>query len=269
MTEANSFVDDRKASSTNRNGEEKFQLNETRKTESSKDLKQSILGTENLLTAFFSIVLIAITLITYPPDIWDSSATVTSQHVWYFGWITAISTGVGVLPFFLISEPEKYWIGASNALAAGMMIAASFSLVFEGSQVTQVNYGWLAQLKVGFIIGMSFVVLTKNILNHFQGVDSTDINPANLKKMILILFVMTLHSLSEGIGIGVSFGGKKRFAPMLPGGLGFAAGAMTYVALFELLVEAVEETSLITTALVSGASCFLMFSIQNAVKMGI
>ena len=35
------------------------------------------------------------------------------------------------------------------ALAAGMMIAASFSLVYEGSQVTQVNYGWLATLKVG------------------------------------------------------------------------------------------------------------------------
>jgi hypothetical protein len=39
---------------------------------------------------------------------------VTSQHVWYFGWITAISTGVGVLPFFFFSEPEKYWVGASN-----------------------------------------------------------------------------------------------------------------------------------------------------------
>ena len=55
---------------------------------------------------------------------------------------------------------------------------------------------------MGFVIGMSFVVFTKKVLNHFQGVDSTDINPANLKKMILILFVMTLHSLSEGIGIG-------------------------------------------------------------------
>lgn len=43
MTEANSFVDDRKVSSTNRNGEENFQLNEIMKTESSKDLKQSIL----------------------------------------------------------------------------------------------------------------------------------------------------------------------------------------------------------------------------------
>ena len=152
------------------------------------------------------------------------------------------------------------------ALAAGMMIAASFSLVYEGSQVAQINYGWLAMLQVGkmntarrredertyihtfihtymlaptshtqgtlisavhhyihtltctctlvqenqasirtaigFVFGMSFVYLTKTVLNHFQGVESTDINPANLRKMILILFVMTLHSLSEGIGIG-------------------------------------------------------------------
>jgi ZIP family zinc transporter len=55
---------------------------------------------------------------------------------------------------------------------------------------------------MGFFIGISFIIITKKVLNHFQGVDSTDINPANLKKMILILFVMTLHSLSEGIGIG-------------------------------------------------------------------
>ena len=30
-----------------------------------------------------------------------------------------------------------------------MMIAASFSLLYEGSQVTQINYGLLAKLEVG------------------------------------------------------------------------------------------------------------------------
>ena len=50
---------------------------------------------------------------------------------------------------------------------------------------------------------------------------------------------------------------------------GFAAGAMTYVALFELLVEAVEETSLPVTAIVSSLSCFLMFSIQHAVRVAL
>jgi zinc transporter ZupT len=47
---------------------------------------------------------------------------------------------------------------------------------------------------------------------------------------------------------------------------GFAAGAMTYVALFELLPEALEETSWLTTASVSSLSFTLMFFIQNVVK---
>ena len=47
-----------------------------------------------------------------------------------------------------LSVIPNYFI-YSVALAAGMMIAASFSLLYEGSQVTQINYGLLAKLEVG------------------------------------------------------------------------------------------------------------------------
>lgn len=148
--------------------------------------------------------------------------------------------------------------------------------------------------------------------------------------MVLIVIVMTLHSLSEGIGIGVSFGGSsgmklgqfislslavhnvpeglavglamtarkvstlrtvlwaiftslpqplfsvpaylfiERFIPLLPGGLGFAAGAMSYVAVFELLSEAIEDTgSTILTAIMGVLSCMMMTLLQDAVKQSV
>ena len=59
----------------------------------------------------------------------------TVQHVWYYGWLSALSTGVGTIPLFLWSTPSNAWMGISNAIAAGMMLSASFSLVEEGSKL--------------------------------------------------------------------------------------------------------------------------------------
>jgi hypothetical protein len=57
------------------------------------------------------VALIAVTLTTFPSD---CITRVTLQKVWYFGWITAVSTGLGVLPFYLFGSPNKYYMGIAN-----------------------------------------------------------------------------------------------------------------------------------------------------------
>ena len=57
-------------------------------------------------------IVIFITIFLYPR--WDSATAVTIHHVFYYGWITAISTGLGVLPCCIFSNPSKFWIGVSN-----------------------------------------------------------------------------------------------------------------------------------------------------------
>ena len=58
------------------------------------------------------------------------------------------------------------------------------------------------------------------------------------------------------------------FIPVLPVGLGFAGGAMLWVACFELLLEAYEDTNLPTTSAVSTISLLAMLYCQGAIDEG-
>lgn len=218
------------------------------------------------------------------------------------------------------------------AIAAGMMIAASFSLAWEGwffeepDDVTEISSP--LRTMVGALLGFAFILGTKQFLEKYEDLKVGGLAGADARRALLIFFVMTLHSFSEGVGIGVSFGGahgselgifisaslavhnvpeglaiavvlipKKTakltaamwavltsipqplmavpaylfvnyFIVILPVGLGFAGGAMAWVAFMELLMEAYEEIGVVTTGAVSAISLTGMLLLQRVIDEG-
>jgi zinc transporter ZupT len=224
---------------------------------------------------------------------------------------------------------EPYWIGVSNAIAAGMMCAASYSLFLEGCTFHEPNdestLSSTVRTGIGAALGLLFILGTKSFLDKYEDLKVGSLSGADTKKILLIVFVMTLHSFSEGVGIGVSFGGEHghdlgvfisaslsvhnvpeglavaivllprkvskvtaaiwcvvtslpqplmavpafmfvhAFLPLLPVGLGFAGGAMMWVAFMELLLEAYEDTDMVTTGVASTAALGVMLAIQRSI----
>ena len=127
-------------------------------------------------------------------------------QVFLLALLTAVATGIGALPFLFVKDFTRGWLGVSNALASGLMLAASFGLIYEG-----VAYG-LWRALIGVVLGLGFIVLTRTLIQHEEHpVVFAQIGGLDARKALLIVGVMTLHSFTEGVGIGVSFGGGEAF----------------------------------------------------------
>jgi len=254
----------------------------------------------------------------------------SAAHVWWYGWITALSTGLGALPLAFVGCISAWWLGLANAGAAGMMTAASAALLYEGAGLDAADGGiepWHGVL-LGAGIGAVFVVVSQRLLHDCDDVKLEILDGVSARKALLILLVMTLHSFSEGIGIGVSFSANSAtqlgmlitttlavhnvpegfaisvvlvsrgmsvfgavlwsittslpqpvmailghqfvdsFALVQPAGLGFAAGAMLWVAFAELFVEALEACGLVSTASCGVATGLLMWMFHGCLHEG-
>lgn len=231
--------------------------------------------------------------------------------------ITALATGLGALPFLVLRDVSDRWVAYANALAAGLMLGASFGLVSEGTQ-----YGRMETL-AGGALGVLFILATQRILGHRDEEEMVfaAVRGEGARRMLLLLIVMTVHSFSEGVAVGVSFGGGTTlatlitvaiavhnipegiaitavmrprgvsiprcagwsvvsslpqplmavpaflfvevFRPALPWGLGFAAGAMVFMVLVELLPEAFHEGRRAAVASVATLSILAMVVFQR------
>ena len=162
--------------------------------------------------------------------------------VFVAGLITALATGLGALPFVVVDDFSDRWNVALWGIASGIMVAASlFGLVNEG--LAYAASGVPTLLVGGLLTGVVLVEVSDRVLDavdigsddssqplddgghdhdsaHDHDDQAHDHDPAHdhdhvidpeafaegdLKKLVLILGILTVHSFPEGVAVCVSF----------------------------------------------------------------
>lgn len=127
------------------------------------------------------------------------------SQVFFYALLTAITTGVGALPFFFIKKISDSFLGKANAMAAGLMLSASYSLIFEGYRENE----WMTL--IGMAAGVILVIAANNWMEKKYDLDLVKFVGGGSKKMLLFLGIMTIHSFAEGVSVGVSFANTLEF----------------------------------------------------------
>lgn len=121
------------------------------------------------------------------------------------GVISALATGLGAIPVHFVKTSSHVVRAFASAVAAGMMISASvFSLVQEGIALETRFPAAPYIVMCGLLLGAAFFRFTEKNFSgqepyaYFLGKDVT-------KRGWLIFITMFIHSIPEGIAIGVAF----------------------------------------------------------------
>ncbi|MGH7598354.1 MAG: ZIP family metal transporter [bacterium] len=127
---------------------------------------------------------------------------------WTFttGVISALATGLGAIPVAYIRNRSQVVRAFAGAMAAGMMISASvFSLAQEGIALKIKRPTAPYEVILGLLLGAAFFWLVEKL---FEGRDIHigELGRGATKKGFLIFLAMFVHSIPEGVAIGVGFG---------------------------------------------------------------
>ena len=132
-------------------------------------------------------------------------------QVFWVALLTDLATGLGALPFVFKRELSKRWEGISCAIAGGMMVSASvFSLAEQG-----LKRGNVWEIVAGMLAGAAFFSVTAKFLERNDW-HIADLSAQDSRHAVLIVATMFVHSIPEGIAVGVGYAtGDLRFGLLL------------------------------------------------------
>ena len=142
-------------------------------------------------------------------DVAAHNTQTSAFSVFVLTFVMAAMTGLGSIPFFLLPKGEKLaplYAGLANAIACGVMLAASFDMVHEGQPHGP------GLVVFGLFCGATFIAFLQKILHAHEDVSFANLVGADARKTLLVVGIMTAHSFGEGSGVGVSFSGVHGWA---------------------------------------------------------
>lgn len=116
---------------------------------------------------------------------------------------TAVATGLGAIPVFLLGRRAAALTSPLLGFAAGAMTVAAFT----GLLIPAAEEGSAVEIAAGFAAGIAFVGIARRLLppeRGFLGHRGPDASASAL--VFLVLFV---HSLPEGLAVGTAFASDR------------------------------------------------------------
>lgn len=124
----------------------------------------------------------------------------TITTVGFYAAVTAVITGVGVIPLIFWKAVPSRLMSLASALASGLLLGAAFELIGKG---TAENAGATI---IGLILGLVFIAISRKWLEKRAVPEVGELAQADMLKAVVMIGVLTLHSFPEGIAVGLSLG---------------------------------------------------------------
>ncbi len=223
------------------------------------------------------------------------------------GLVTWGVTAAGAAMVFFFKEIKPKVLNLMLGFASGIMLAASFwSLLLPALELSEDSpLPWLPVV-VGFGFGGLFLFGADKLIPHVHHVEDeprggiSKVSRNSIRRSVLLVTAITLHNIPEGLSFGIAFGSvgtvekattagaiilvvgialqnfpegaavsiPLRVRSILPYALSFAAGAMVFVVVEELIPESQNDSHLYGHAATIGTMLGFMVMTTLDIALG-
>ena len=113
---------------------------------------------------------------------------------------TALATGLGAIPVFMLGPRVAALRPALWGLAGGVMAVASVVGLLEPA----LDQGSVWDVGGGFAVGVAFLLVTRGLLGS-RDIHVGNLRGADVRTSVLVFGVLFVHSLPEGFAIGTAY----------------------------------------------------------------